>query len=71
MTSPSSLRVFLPKLKIRFSRAVSFQLWQRRDDDQFIASFPRSGSTWLRTMICNVLVPDANSNPDIFNARIP
>ena len=29
MTSPSSLRVFLPKLKIKFSRAVSFSLWPR------------------------------------------
>jgi len=42
-----------------------------RSDDCFIASFPRSGSTWLRTILTNVLVPEANSNPDIFNKKIP
>jgi LPS sulfotransferase NodH len=38
---------------------------------QFIASYPRSGSTWLRTMLTNVIDPSANSNPDIFNRMIP
>ncbi len=38
---------------------------------KFIASYPRSGSTWLRTMITNVIDPHANSNPDIFNKMIP
>ncbi len=71
MTKTSGLRAVLPRLKIRVSRTVSFRLWRRRADDQFIASFPRSGSTWLRTMICNVLVPEGNSDPDVFNALIP
>lgn len=38
---------------------------------QFIAAYPRSGSTWLRTMIVNVLNPDAHSNPEIFNKTVP
>lgn len=38
---------------------------------KFIASYPRSGSTWMRTMLTNVIVPDANSNPEIFNRVIP
>lgn len=36
-----------------------------------IAAYPRSGSTWLRTMLVNVLHPEANSNPEIFNRVIP
>lgn len=42
-----------------------------REGDQYIASFPRSGSTWLRTVITNVLDPSAQSDPEVFNARIP
>ncbi len=38
---------------------------------QFIASYPRSGSTWLRTMLTNVIDPNANSNPNVFNRMIP
>lgn len=45
-------------------------VWPRRED-QYIASFPRSGNTWLRTVITNVLDPDSGSDPDAFNARIP
>lgn len=37
----------------------------------FIASYPRSGSTWLRTMLTNVMDPNAHSNPNIFNRMIP
>ena len=36
-----------------------------------IAAYPRSGSTWLRTMLVNVIYPEANSNPEIFNRFIP
>lgn len=38
---------------------------------QFIVSYPRSGSTWMRTMLTNILDPDAQSNPAIFNKTIP
>ena len=37
----------------------------------YIAAFPRSGSTWLRTILVNILEPEAHGNPDVFNARIP
>lgn len=40
-------------------------------DADHIIAYPRSGSTWLRTMIVNVLEPSAQSNPDIFNKLIP
>jgi len=43
----------------------------KRRDDQFIAAFPRSGSTWLRTMVANIIDPSARSDPAIFNRLIP
>lgn len=50
---------------------LRFALLDDRPDDQFIAAFPRSGSTWLRTMLTNVMVEGADSNPEVFNAHIP
>lgn len=37
----------------------------------FIVSFPRSGSTWLRTMLVNLLKAEAMGNPKHFNRLIP
>lgn len=37
----------------------------------FIASWPRSGSTWLRTMLTHLLLEDYDSNPAVFNRLIP
>lgn len=53
------------------SREVGFRLLDARPDDQIIASFPRSGSTWMRTVLCNLVVPWGRANPDVFNALIP
>lgn len=36
-----------------------------------LASFPRSGSTWLRTMLTHLIVNNYDSNPEVFNRRIP
>lgn len=36
-----------------------------------IASFPRSGSTWLRTMLTHLMVADYDSHPEVFNSLIP
>lgn len=38
---------------------------------QFIVSYPRSGSTWMRTMLVNVLDPNSKSDPAVFNRVIP
>ena len=38
---------------------------------QYIAAYPRSGCTWLRTMLVNILSPLSNSDPHIFNQVIP
>ncbi len=55
----------------RVVTGLQFALLPSKPGDQYIASFPRSGSTWLRTVVTNVLVPDAASNPSVVNARIP
>jgi hypothetical protein len=56
-------------LRTRVSVAVGY-LIQRRSTDAFIIAHPRSGSTWLRTILTNIILPDARSDPDVFNALI-
>jgi hypothetical protein len=65
-----SLR-FTQRLRNQLSTPIGHALLSKRKDDAYIAAFPRSGSTWLRTILVNILDPSANSNPDVFNARIP
>ena len=54
-----------------FSNQAGFRLLDARHDDAFLVSYPRSGSTWLRTVLSNLLVPWGRANPDVFNALIP
>lgn len=61
----------LLKIRNKLSLPIGHALIGQRAGDQFLASYPRSGSTWMRTMLVNIMVPDANSNPDVFNAVIP
>lgn len=61
----------IEKVRNKISLPIGHALIGDRAGDQFLASFPRSGSTWLRTMLVNIMVPGANSNPDVFNAVIP
>lgn len=61
----------IQKLRNKISLPLGHASIGKRDDDQYLASFPRSGSTWLRTMLVDIMDPEANSNPDVFNAMIP
>jgi len=61
----------IQKWKNLLSTPIGHALISKREDDAYIAAFPRSGSTWLRTMLVNALEIDARSNPDVFNAKIP
>lgn len=61
----------IQKLRNKISLPIGHASIGKRDDDQYLASFPRSGSTWLRTMLVDIMDPEAKSNPDVFNARIP
>lgn len=40
-------------------------------DVPYLVSFPRSGNTWVRTIVCNITNPEARGNPEIFNEVIP
>ncbi len=59
------------KFKNKYSSRIGHALIQAHQDDQFIAAYPRSGSTWLRTIIVNILEPEAKGDPDYFNNLIP
>lgn len=36
-----------------------------------LASFPRSGNTWVRTVVSNLLEPATEGDPQVFNRLIP
>jgi hypothetical protein len=48
-------------------------------DDRFLVSYPRSGNTWLRYLVANLLAPDADWNetnlqgivPDMYDRTFP
>ena len=40
-------------------------------DDVFVASYPRSGNTWVRFLIANLLQQDAPASPEYVGARVP
>ena len=61
----------LNKIRNRLSAPLGHVFVSSRVDDAYICAYPRSGSTWLRTILVNIIDPSADSNPDVFNARIP
>lgn len=55
-------------VKIAVTRALAYKLIHKRPSDRFIVSYPRSGSTWLRTMLMHLIDPQGMSeNPHLFN----
>ncbi len=61
----------IKKIRNHLSTPIGHFLLNKRVDDIYLAAYPRSGSTWLRTILVNILDPSAKSDPDRFNARIP
>jgi len=61
----------LKKYRNRYSARIGHVLLRRRQSDRYIAAYPRSGSTWLRTILSNILVPNADGDPSVFNQLIP
>ncbi|MFT6408683.1 MAG: hypothetical protein ACJAQ6_002103, partial [Arenicella sp.] len=61
----------IQKIRNRLSTPLGHLRLSHRPSDAYITAFPRSGSTWLRTILVNIMDPAADSNPDVFNARIP
>lgn len=61
----------MEKFRVHASVALGHKLIHAAEGDQYIAAHPRSGSTWLRTVLVNLIQPDSNSDPDVFNALVP
>ncbi len=73
LPSPLEKKLYAARTLVRsaLSTPVGIRLMDHRPDDQYVAAFPRSGSTWLRTMLVNIVDPTAHSNPTVFNQTIP
>jgi hypothetical protein len=74
--SPDSLKKGAPTplsgLRTRASRWFGHRLIRDRADDQYIFSYPRSGSTWLRTILANLIDPGVDGgDPEQRRATIP
>lgn len=50
---------------------IGHRLVDSRPDDIFLASFPRSGNTWLRTILVNILTQGKEFTPEIRAQLIP
>jgi hypothetical protein len=68
-SSPEPSR--LTGLRAHLSFRLGHWLIRGRADDRYLFAYPRSGSTWLRTILANLIDPATQSNPDRFNALIP
>ena len=53
------------------SLPMAHRLLRGREADQYIVSYPRSGSTWLRAMLSGLFDPEHGAEPDVFNRLIP
>lgn len=58
-------------LKEFLSLEVGHQLIRTKAEDQFLVSFPRSGNTWMRTMLAVLINPAADGDPEFTRKRIP
>jgi len=70
---------FMPSLKkqiVAYARVVTKRQAAARGltvypDDTFLVSFPRSGNTWTRFLVCNLLNPDSPVDFAQIESRIP
>lgn len=62
---------YLQKARRNMSLTVIHGLTGKRISDQYIVAYPRSGSTWLRTILGTLIAPENGFEPDVFNALIP
>lgn len=58
-------------LKEYLSLEIGHRLISRRAGDRYLVSYPRSGNTWMRTMLGVLLNPAAEGNPDFTRKHIP
>jgi len=53
------------------SLPINHAVIRKRKSDQYIVAFPRSGSTWLRTVLSGIMDPEKGFDPAVFNRTIP
>jgi hypothetical protein len=53
------------------SLPINHALIRKRESDQYIVAFPRSGSTWLRTVLAALIDREKGFEPAVFNRLIP
>ena len=61
----------LSGLRNRANLEIGHRLVRLRSDDRYIVSYPRSGNTWMRTMLAYLITPDSINHPEVRNAMIP
>jgi len=61
---------FLTGITNSLSLTVGHQLIRSRPDDRYVVSYPRSGNTWLRTMLAYIIEPESVLNPEWRNSLI-
>lgn len=58
-------------LRYRATLYLAHSLISTRPSDRYIMAHPRSGSTWLRTILSNIVYPQQSSDPDVYNTHMP
>jgi hypothetical protein len=58
-------------LRRNCSLTVAHAFVRTHATDRYIVSFPRSGSTWLRTILAGLIDPVAGHEPEVFNRILP
>lgn len=71
MVPPRRLLEIPSAIRRNISMPIDHALVGHRPSDQYILAFPRSGSTWLRTMVATILDPEKGFEPAVFNEIIP
>jgi len=61
----------LQRIRRTAALELSHRLIGSRQGDRYVVASPRSGSTWLRTMLTALIHPDVRVTPPLFNATIP
>lgn len=58
-------------LRRNYSLPLAHTLVRAHATDSYVVSFPRSGSTWLRTILAGIIDPDTGCEPQVFNRILP
>ncbi len=58
-------------LREYLSLELGHRLVNSRPADQYLVSYPRSGNTWMRTMVGVLVNPEEQGNPDFTRQNIP